>query len=181
MQSESVILSTGEALGTCHLLNSKMVKFWGWAFLALVPRALFPLSPRARPNPVAQRHCSISVTFDGPGLKQISIPLVDFKHCLNNDASQGWVNEARSGLAKSDFKINLIRSSDIISTPPSSPFFCSLAPCLCLFIPYFHLTFWHIPLFNFFSSILIFSSSPPQLYSSFSLLFPSLPGEWALT
>ncbi|KAL7405978.1 hypothetical protein ABVT39_011266 [Epinephelus coioides] len=71
--------------------------------------ALVSLSPRAWPNPEAQRHCSISVTFDGPGLKQIYIPLVDFKRCLNNDASQRRVNEACSGLAMSDFKINLIR------------------------------------------------------------------------
>ncbi|TKS69808.1 hypothetical protein D9C73_003875 [Collichthys lucidus] len=66
------------------------------------------------PNPEAQRHRSISVTFDGPGLKQIYIPLVDFKRCLNNDANQRRVNEACSGLAKSDFKINLIRGRDII-------------------------------------------------------------------
>lgn len=67
------------------------------------------LPPVAWPNPEAPRHCSISVTFDGPGLKQICIPLVDFKHCLNNDASQRQVNEACSGLAMTDLKINLIR------------------------------------------------------------------------
>lgn len=107
--------------------------------------SLLPLSfsPRAWPNPEAQRHCSISVTFDGPGLKQISIPLVDFKRCLNNDASQGRVNEACSGLATSDFKINLIRGTDIISVPPSC--FCclsfslsSLSLCVSVFL--FHLS-----------------------------------------
>lgn len=93
-------------------------------------RSRLSLSPLAWPNPEAQRHCSISVTFDGPGLKQIYIPLVDFKRCLNNDASQRRVNEACSGLAMSHLKINLIRGRDIICAPPSS--FCSFALCVGL-------------------------------------------------
>lgn len=125
-------------------------------------RSLLSLSPWAWPNPEARRHCSISVTFDGPGLKQISIPLVDFKRCLNNDASQGRVNEACSGLAMSDFKINLIRGRDIISAPPS--FFCSFAltlVCLCSISP-----FPFLPL----SSLQVFFSP----VSSFALYIPNL-------
>lgn len=132
---------------------------------SLVPLALFSLSPRAWPNPEAQRHCSISVTFDGPGLKQISIPLVDFKRCLNNDASQGRVNEACSGLATSDFKINLIRGRDIISVSPSS--FCSFALSLSLHVRLsflsLHYTFCLFPPFNF--------PSLPIFCSLFSTLF----------
>lgn len=64
------------------------------------PLSLFPPT---WPNPEARRHRSISVTFDGPGLKQIYIPLVDFKRCMNNNASQRQANEACSGLAASDF------------------------------------------------------------------------------
>lgn len=98
--------------------------------LSLLAAALYFLSPRAWPNPEAQHHCSISVTFDGPGLKQIYIPLVDFKRCLNNDASQRRGNEACSGLATSDFKINLIRGRDIICAPLFAP---SLSLCPSLF------------------------------------------------
>lgn len=141
--------------------------------LSLVPPALFPLSPLAWPNPEAQRHWSISVTFDGPGLKQIYIPLVDFKRRLNNDASQRRVNEACSGLATSDFKINLIRGRDIISAPPSS--FCSFALtlCVCLSLPSCNFTFCLFPPFNF-PRPLFLTLSLSQLYSSFSLLLSPL-------
>lgn len=148
---------------------------------SLVPPALVSPSPPAWPNPEAQRHCSISVTFDGPGLKQIYIPLVDFKRCLNNDASQRQVNEACSGLATSDFKINLIRGRDIICAPPSS--FCSftLPQCVCLSLPSHNSTFCLFPPFNF-PSLLIFCVLS-QPYSSFSPLSPLLllPCEWGLT
>lgn len=136
--------------------------------LSLVPPALVSLFPLAWPNPEAQRHCSISVTFDGPGLKQIYIPLVDFKRCLNNDANQRRVNEACSGLAKSDFKINLIRGRDIIRAPPSS--FFSFALCVCLSLPSCNFIFFGLfPPFNFPSLSLLPNSTPV------SLLFPSLP------
>lgn len=148
-----------------------MVKFRRMGLLsALIPPTLVSLSPRAWPNPEAQRQCSISVTFDGPGLKQISIPLVDFKRRLNNDASQRRVNEACSGLATSDFKINLIRGRDIISVPPSSFFL----PCYLdarLPFPSPHYIFFASILLSF-SSLLIFSS----LFSNLLLfLSPSLP------
>ncbi len=170
MTPESVIFSAGEALETCHLLNLKWLNFEDGS-LSRVPPALFSLSPLAWPNPEAQRHCSISVTFDGPGLKQIYIPLVDFKRCLNNDASQRRVNEACSGLATSEFKINLIRGRDIISAPPSS--FCSfaLSVCVCLSLPSHHFTFCLFPPFNF-PSLLIFSSLFPN---STPVSHPSLP------
>lgn len=134
--------------------------------LSLVPPALVSLFPLAWPNPEAQRHCSISVTFDGPGLKQIYIPLVDFKRCLNNDANQRRVNEACSGLAKSDFKINLIRGRDIIRAPPSS--FFSFALCVCLSLPSCNFIF----LASFLLSIFQVSLSFPTLLlflSSFPL------------
>lgn len=168
---ESVIFSTGEALETCHLLNSKWLNFGdGSLSPSLVPPALVSLSPLAWPNPEAQRHCSISVTFDGPGLKQIYIPLVDFKRCLNNDASQRRVNEACSGLATSDFKINLIRGKDIICAPPSS--FCSFALCVCLSLPSRNFIFCLFPPFNF-PSLLIFRSLFPNS-TRLSPLSPSL-------
>lgn len=130
------------------------------------------LSPRAWPNPEAQRHCSISVTFDGPGLKQISIPLVDFKRCLNNDASQGRVNEACSGLATSDFKINLISSRDIISAPPSC--FCSFARILSVPLFHFSTSLFAAFLPSVFQVSEFFLVSLSQLFSSFFPLVPSL-------
>lgn len=159
-----------------------MVKFWGWVCVSHSTHSLLSLSPWAWPNPEAQRHCSISVTFDGPGLKQISIPLVDFKRCLNNDASQGRVNEACSGLAMSDFKINLIRGSDIISAPPS--FFYSFPltlVCLCSLSP-----FHFLPLFSSLLISLIFCPLFPSSASLSFLFLPLssfllLPSEWGLT
>lgn len=171
-----------------------MVKFWGGVFslsltLSLArsrsTRSRLSLSPVAWPNPEAERHYCISVTFDGPGLKQIYIPLVDFKRCLNNDASQRRVNEACSGLAASDFKINLIRARDIICAPPSS--FCSFALTLCVglslpshnstFLPFFPLlSIFQVSSFSLsFPTLLLFLSSLPL---SPLLLLPS---EWGLT
>lgn len=109
-----------------NLLNSKWLNAEDGS-MALVPSTSSRLflsfsfsfsltAPPVVPNPEAQRHCSISVTFDGPGLKQICIPLVDFKHCLNNDASQRQVNEACSGLAMTDLKISLIRGRFYLCT-----------------------------------------------------------------
>lgn len=178
MQSESVIFSAIEAFETCHLPNSKWLNFVDGS---LSCSTCFPpsLSPRVWPNPEAQRHCSISVTFDGPGLKQISIPLVDFKRCLNNDASQGRVNEACSGLATSDFKINLISSSDIISAPPFS--FHSLTLCVCVYFPSFYFTFRHITPFNFLGFLIFRSLFPESTHLSLSSLlstsFLLLPSE----
>ena len=179
MPPESVIFSAGEAVETCHLLNLKWLNFEEGSFLslslslalALLLPTFVSLSPVAWPNPEAERHCCISVTFDGPGLKQIYIPLVDFKRCLNNDASQRRVNEACSGLATSDFKINLIRARDIICAPPSS-FAPSLS--LCVSVSSLHLT---TPLFCLFSSFQ-YSKSPhflslSPLCSSFCPLFLS--------
>lgn len=170
MPPESVIFSAGEALETCHLLNLKWLNFEDGP-LSFHP--LSSLSPLAWPNPEAQRHCSISVTFDGPGLKQIYIPLVDFKRCLNNDASQRRVNEACSGLATSDFKINLIRGRDIISAPPSSFCFFALTVCVCLSLPSCNFTFCLFSPFNF-PSLLVFRSLFPNstpLSLSFSPLY----------
>lgn len=127
MLPESVIFSTGKAFETCQPTEFKMVKCWGrvdgsGSFNLLSSLSLFFIlflshcPPPVVPNPEAQRHCSISVTFDGPGLKQICIPLVDFKHCLNNDASQRQVNEACSGLAMTDLKISLIRGRFYLCT-----------------------------------------------------------------
>lgn len=160
-----------------------MVKFWGGVFslslsLSLArsrsTRSRLSLSPVAWPNPEAERHYCISVTFDGPGLKQIYIPLVDFKRCLNNDASQRRVNEACSGLAASDFKINLIRARDIICAPPSS--FCSFALTLCvgLSLPSHNSTFlpFFSPPFNI-PSLFIFSLFPHS--TPLSVLSSSLP------
>ena len=139
--------------------------------LSSQPLSLPSLSPRAWPNPEAQRHCSTTVTFDGPGLKQIYIPLVDFKRCLNNDASQRRVNEACSGLATSDFKINLIRGRDIICAPPSS--FCSFA--LTLRVCLFSISPLHFPPLSSFQSSPHFSVlSLSQLCSS-SLPFTPAP------
>lgn len=147
-----------------------MVKFWDGFLFPSHSSRLF-LLPHAWPNPEAQHHCSISVTFDGPGLKQISIPLVDFKRCFNNDASQGRANEACSGPATSDFKIILI-----------SQWYISAAPALTV-CP-FHLSrFCHIPLLNFRSrqnfSLLFFElcSSLSPSYFLFPLSFYSPVGE----
>lgn len=178
MPPESVIFSAGEALETCHLLNLKWLNFEDGS-LALVPAALVSLSPRAWPNPEARRHCSISVTFDGSGLKQIYIPLVDFKRCLNNDASQRRVNEACSGLATSDFKINLIRGRDIISAPPSS--FCSftLPLCVCLSLPSRHQhTVLPLSSFQFSQVSSFFTLSFPTLLLSPSLSFTLVSEAW---
>lgn len=123
------------------------------------------LSLVAWPNPEAQRHYSISVTFDGPGLKQIYIPLVDFKRCLNNDARQRRVNEAYSGLAMSDFKINLIRSRDFICAPPS-PF----APSLREPVSHPSHSLIFLPLFSFQFTKSHFSLSIFKLYFSFTPL-----------
>lgn len=182
MPPESVIFSAGEAVETCHLLNLKWLNFEEGSFLSLSlslarsrsTRSRLSLSPVAWPNPEAERHYCISVTFDGPGLKQIYIPLVDFKRCLNNDASQRRVNEACSGLAASDFKINLIRARDIICAPPSS--FCSFALTLCvgLSLPSHNSTFlpFFSPPFNI-PSLFIFSLFPHS--TPLSVLSSSLP------
>lgn len=134
--------------------------------LRLVPPAPISPSPPAWPNPEARHHCSISVTFDGPGLKQIYIPLVYFKRCLNNDASQRQVNEACSGLAASDFKINLIRAEILsvhLPTPP--PFF---APSYSLFVSVslHHLTTplftsFHLSIFQVSSFVALSPNSSP--------------------
>lgn len=139
MLPESVIFSVSEALETCHLLNSKWLNFErGSLFL---PLSLIFLPP-AWPNPGAHRHSSISVTFDGPGLKQISIPLVDFKHCFNNNASEGWVNEDLGVNWQWVISESTWLEAEIISTaPPSSfplAFFFLFILCLSFSLPSVH-------------------------------------------
>lgn len=98
MAPGSVILSTCEGLEACHLPNSPTRCFSLSLPLSVSPP--FPsLSILTRPNPEARRHRNMGATFDGSGLKQIYIPLVDFKRRVNNNGSQGRVNEACSGLA----------------------------------------------------------------------------------
>lgn len=126
------MLRTGRWL---QFLQPPLVSFF-LSFILFLSRSLClpPTHPVARPNP-RPRHCSISVTFDGPGLKQICIPLVDFKHCLNNDASQRRVNEACSGLAMTDLKINLIRGRFYLCTTLLLRLLGCVCVCACFSFP----------------------------------------------
>lgn len=99
MAPGSVILSTCEGLEACHLPNFPRRCFSVSLLPSLSLSLSFSLSILTRPNPEARRHRNMGATFDGSGLKQIYIPLVDFKRCLNNNGSQGQFNEACSGLA----------------------------------------------------------------------------------
>ena len=186
MPPESVILSTSKAFETCQPTEFKMAKCWGRVdgsgSCNLLSCLSFSLSfsfsltlsppPVSWPNPEAPRHCSISVTFDGPGLKQICIPLVDFKHCLNNDASQRRVNEACSGLAMTDFKINLIRGRFYLCTSLLLWLLGCVHVCMCVCVHDCAKLFPTFPPFLFF--LLSFFHSPHFILFFFRSLFPTL-------
>lgn len=174
MPPEGVISSTCEALEACHLPNWKWLNFEDGSLSLSCSTCSLSLFPPTWPNPEARRHRSISVTFDGPGLKQIYIPLVDFKRCMNNNASQRQANEACSGLAASDFQISLIRCGDNVTRLPpftSSPlcavafFFVSVCP-----FPFSTPLLPSFPRSDFPESS-HFSLSVPNLRSCFNPLF----------
>lgn len=156
-----------------------MLRTGRWLLLLQPPLLSFSLSfilflslSVAWPNPEAPRHCGISVTFDGPGLKQICIPLVDFKHCLNNDASQRRVNEACSGLAMTDLKINLIRGRFYLCT--SLLLWLPGRVCICVHVSRFHFPFLLFFFPSFFQSPHFFTLSFP-IYAPFSPNSPVTP------
>lgn len=174
MPAEGVISSTCEALEACHLPNWKWLNFEDGSLSLSLLFHLLSLFPPTWPNPEARRHRSISVTFDGPGLKQIYIPLVDFKRCMNNNGSQRQANEACSGRAASDFQISLIRCGDNVTRlPPFTSFpLCAIAFSFVSVCP-FPFSTPLLPSFprSDFPEPSHFSLSVPNLRSCFNPLF----------